>query len=718
MNSLRSLGLIGNDLMHTVNGREFVTRDKLCSEVQEALDAAGGRLSLVDLPSILNVDLSHCNRAAEEAADKEQSGITQHQGELFSEAYIDGIADEIGELLAEGGIATIGDLARQFSLGADILTTFLRPRLSTIINGQMDGGVLYTDGYINRLRAQVRGALRGCDAPIPLTTLTKELGLVTSSSSLSAVVQSTIEEIGTNELGLGKLTAGSWVPYSYVSSQQDYVKQYYSQNNYITYEAVTKCGVPQGRQFLTHSFPEGIAMGTIFISPVILQQLELAIEEALSCQEWCDVMSALPSDFSETDAAALLEQVKGSFSIFAGTVAVAPAFVDSLQNSLIEIAKKEAEMSSSRKEADKKGASAAPTIVLQSGRNDDTDEEDWSNKGKGKGRKKAMLKKKGSATTATKSQPSREKSSAEERPEFLTQQGLEKVILKSYPDLEGVGTEGTLPSSLASHVSPAVTREYQAALHAIFTAGAGNRKRLRDAASASLESNYQKLQLFARGAQLYEDDVDLHASIMKHLMKSIGGECMEAVMKSLAADSSVCEDMAIDETVALTAQQRAAIIADVPADLKSTLVRMQEAQNNSLYDSFVDALEAATESAGLWLRKLDKKAEKQAVLMFRKTLEEQLEAECTASAGLTLLVPLLIASHTGKAVILPGRALGLVLEKLKRILPKEQYEVLTEYHRATVEYLKGTGSNDVCRLEELLTKAKTLVLRNQEQASS
>ena len=44
---LRQLGLLGEDLLHTANGREYLTAEQLKVEVLQAVEAAGGRVALV-----------------------------------------------------------------------------------------------------------------------------------------------------------------------------------------------------------------------------------------------------------------------------------------------------------------------------------------------------------------------------------------------------------------------------------------------------------------------------------------------------------------------------------------------------------------------------------------------------------------------------------------------------------------------------------------------
>ena len=47
INKLNQMGFLGDGLLHTVNGREYVTPEHLRKELMEAVESAGGRMSLV-----------------------------------------------------------------------------------------------------------------------------------------------------------------------------------------------------------------------------------------------------------------------------------------------------------------------------------------------------------------------------------------------------------------------------------------------------------------------------------------------------------------------------------------------------------------------------------------------------------------------------------------------------------------------------------------------
>lgn len=59
---LKQLGVFGDELLHTMNGKEYITTDRLKVDIQTALRQAGGRLELTELPALVGVDLAHCEK--------------------------------------------------------------------------------------------------------------------------------------------------------------------------------------------------------------------------------------------------------------------------------------------------------------------------------------------------------------------------------------------------------------------------------------------------------------------------------------------------------------------------------------------------------------------------------------------------------------------------------------------------------------------------------
>ena len=79
--------------------------------------------------------------------------------DLHLRFYLDGIAIEINDYLQEEGEVKVIDLSKRFNLNPDILQTVIERKVGKTIHGQLERGVLYTDLFVQRHNAQVRGAL-------------------------------------------------------------------------------------------------------------------------------------------------------------------------------------------------------------------------------------------------------------------------------------------------------------------------------------------------------------------------------------------------------------------------------------------------------------------------------------------------------------------------------------------------------------------------------
>lgn len=61
-------------------------------------------------------------------------------------------------------MVAMGELARRYSLAADLLQAAVGPRVGGAIRGRLEGGLLYTAAYLARVKAQAR-------SPTPATLM-------------------------------------------------------------------------------------------------------------------------------------------------------------------------------------------------------------------------------------------------------------------------------------------------------------------------------------------------------------------------------------------------------------------------------------------------------------------------------------------------------------------------------------------------------------------
>lgn len=53
-------------------------------------------------------------------------------------------------------MVAMGELARRYALGAELLQSAVGPRIGGAIRGRLEGGLLYTAAYLARIKAQAR----------------------------------------------------------------------------------------------------------------------------------------------------------------------------------------------------------------------------------------------------------------------------------------------------------------------------------------------------------------------------------------------------------------------------------------------------------------------------------------------------------------------------------------------------------------------------------
>lgn len=63
---IKKLGALDDELLHTANGQHYVTAAKLVDEIAECVEEQGGRVAIVDLPSLVGVDFTHCRAQSAE----------------------------------------------------------------------------------------------------------------------------------------------------------------------------------------------------------------------------------------------------------------------------------------------------------------------------------------------------------------------------------------------------------------------------------------------------------------------------------------------------------------------------------------------------------------------------------------------------------------------------------------------------------------------------
>ncbi|EFJ45906.1 hypothetical protein VOLCADRAFT_105788 [Volvox carteri f. nagariensis] len=734
INKLRQLGILSEgELLHTLNGKEYLTVECLRSEIQNALRQAGGRLSLVELPTIVGVDYVHCERQASVIVSESGGTVMEVQGELITTQYFDAIAAEINDQLHEAGQLNIGELAAQYGLATEMVLNMVSMRLGSTITGRLEGGLLYTQSYLRAIKAQLRGALRAAASPALVLNLMRDAGLGATGDAASAggggggaglaaalassggggVIATLIEELVQEGALRGALKGGgtSWAPAVYGEVQQDAVASFYSQNGWVAYDTVRRkftpilirdvpepsyapsLGISNERSYLRGTFPDGLPLESAFVSPSLLAALEAAVEDVAAAAStgsgvgsggggWVDVAPLLPSVLSEADVAALLGRI--------------PLLRDQerrpAKERKVHVEKADADArTAAHKALQERKASSGAAGTAGAG-------------GGGSGAGAAAL------------------------PDW-------------FPEMDWGGVDDGKAEAVAQLLLPGAVAAYEEALQAAFTAGAEERRRAKESLARQFEESCTRLLLYGAGVETYADDEATYTALQRHALRTTGAECVdllyrwarvehppEGAEQSAAAGGPA--SVSGNGPGFLTAAEVKQVLRSVPPDVAEGLAAAADAPGAATVRDAEVLLDRAAAAVGVRAKKLDKKGEKAALAALRERLLSSLASEVDPPAALTLMVPLANMRIMGKAVTLPGKALGQVLSRLQQAA-EEGSELaalvrgLGELHEGVVEYLKAQSGGSAAatttgamleRLSAMLPQLKAgLGLQEQHQ---
>ena len=162
------------DVIFTCDGKEYITEEHLLREIEDELYSCGGRISLSDLATTLNVDYLQVESKASQLSRTSAGEVSLVLSQLVSRQYKDNMAQEIDLKLQEVGIITIAELTKQYDLSADFLEGVISERLGTIIKGKADANdsrIIVTNDYLSQYQSKVTGVLSAVTRPVPLNTI-------------------------------------------------------------------------------------------------------------------------------------------------------------------------------------------------------------------------------------------------------------------------------------------------------------------------------------------------------------------------------------------------------------------------------------------------------------------------------------------------------------------------------------------------------------------
>jgi len=284
----------------TLDGKEYVTPKQLEYEIKDELTDHSGRINILELQPLLNIDLSRIESKISEMVKRDKK-LRVVNGDLIAKYYFDGVAKELNETLQEYGQISLHELAKRFSLNIETLEEEIKERLGIQVEGTFEGGTLYTDVFVARCRAQLRGTFSAITKP---TSVRELLSKQDVPQKLFYGILKDLQEEG---ILAGKVERGVFCPLIFEKFRRQWIESFFAQNGFIEYSNMKKVGINDPLKLLEELYPNGAALDSCFVSENFIRAIDANVEESIHNQEsWIDVMRLVEFSIGTRDCQKLI----------------------------------------------------------------------------------------------------------------------------------------------------------------------------------------------------------------------------------------------------------------------------------------------------------------------------------------------------------------------------------------------------------------------------
>ncbi|XP_071396646.1 E3 UFM1-protein ligase 1 [Centroberyx affinis] len=697
------------DVVHTLDGKEYVTPAQISREIRDELYVHGGRINIVDLQQLINVDLVHVESRASDIA-KSDKGVQFVLGQLIDENYLDRLAEEVNDKLQEAGLISIAELCKNYDLPGDFLTEELSKRLGKLVQGEMDQynrGAIFTPAFVARHKARIRGLFSAITRPTPVSNMIGAFGFQ------EHLLYSVLEELVNSGRLKGTVVGGRqdkavYIPDIYSRTQNTWVDSFLQQNGYLEFDALVRLGIPDPINYIKKRFKSSklLFLRAACVGQALVDQVEASVEEAVSSATWTDIQPILPSCLSMEDVGMLINQamrntnVQSSARVLGGTVVVSEKFISNCLSLFDEAMQNKAQKEVKNNpvflitEEDLKQASMVTESTgpskkekREAERRKKASEGTGSVKGGGGGNAREIrirkTKKKGRRDEDSDEEtgpPQQNRSKQTEVP-FMAQEEIEAVLEERVSDCPE-----EILSELAEHLVRPLTKTYQEVVRAVFMSSTSspsgaNKKRSMKDLQEEITNLYNNIRLFEKGIKFFSDETQVHIS--KHVLKTVCTDVTNILVNFLAADLM----MSVENPSSITNEVRVKILGKLPDETKGPLMKLHNCLNGKTIEDFFSNIETSAEVCGFMLKKGDKKKERQALFLHRQALTEQLKETEEPALVLHLTSSLLFQASTHCMLHAPGRCVPQIIGTLMGRIPTEQQQLLSRYQSLVVKQL-------------------------------
>uniref|UniRef100_A0A8C6PAR3 E3 UFM1-protein ligase 1 n=1 Tax=Nothobranchius furzeri TaxID=105023 RepID=A0A8C6PAR3_NOTFU len=685
------------DVVFTLDGKEFVTPAQISREIRDELYVHGGRINIVELQQIINVDWVHVENKASDIA-KSDRGAQLVLGQLIDDSYLEHLAEEVNDKLQEAGLISIAELCKSYDLPGDFLTEELSKRLGKLIQGEMDQynrGVIFTPAFVARHKARIRGLFSAITRPTPISTMIGAFGFQ------EHLLYSVLEELVISGRLKGSVVGGRqdkavYIPDIYARTQNSWVDSFLQQNGYLEFDALLRLGIPDPSGYIRKRFKSSklLFLRAACVGQALVDQVEASVEEAVSSATWTDLQPILPSCLSVEDTGMLISQAirntstQSSARLLGGAVVVSEKFISSCLTLFDEALQQKAQTEVKNNpvflvtEEDLKQASILTESSAPS-KKEKREAERRKKAAEGSGSKAG-----GGGSNAreirirkTKKKGRREEDSDEDYVPSHNRfsSNLSIRCCSPTPDLPVLRFHRT-PLTHTSCLCRPLTKNYQEVLRTVFmsssssASGASKKKSMKDL-QEEITNLYNNIRLFEKGTKFFSDETQVH--ITKHILKTVCTDMTNILVNFLAADLM----MSVENPCTITNEVRVKILGKLSEETKGPLLKLHNSLSGKVREVTMQlSADASTEACSHVCV-----CSRQAQFLHRQALTEQLKETEDPALVLHLTSVLLFQASTHCMLHAPGRCVPQIIGTLTGKIPTQH--LLSAYQSLVVKQL-------------------------------
>ncbi|KAK0398625.1 hypothetical protein QR680_002681 [Steinernema hermaphroditum] len=682
------------DLIFTTDGKEYITKKHLITEIRNECLAHDGRAPIGDIAAALRVEFGQIEAQIDDVVTEDDEFFVCN-GELISRDYIRKLCMEVDAKLQEMGSLSLQHLTKTMHVPTEVLNNHILANVGSTIDAVQYGDILYTSTYLRCQRNALRAVLSALTRVTPLSRIQQHLNV---SPSLFSSLWDELRELKAvpgSIVGNKNSTNALYVPSIHDRMVKQYTLNTFHEHQVIDFGTLKKLFITDPAQYLKQVFSkEDIKKNLIIfpncaISTELWQEVEKTVEDEMSKMDYCDLAHAIPPtvpfEDSDIDVAGQLLLKKHNdwritesglcydTRIIGKVIKGLDSFIaDKAEAMAPEYAKQMRQQQPHKAKADSKKAA---------------DDDDWDTNG---GKKKKGGKQKGGKQSKAAEEPKQQSAS---------------ITIPSDEILKEMKSQCELPEELVDEIGDDIKRQIdlvfrdrvEAALLNIHQSAAQSQKKTLQLLQQQIQNLYGNICMFQQGTSEFDDAPAM--SLKSHLLRTLCTDLANAILEYVSGASNIGS---------LTPKMRTEVINGLPSsEAKESITE--------LYSHLLDLdkfLESANVASPARLRSPDRKLMEDIKEAHVADLRTQLETCNDPAASFLLAVLIFLATRLNTYVHASGKFVRDLLSHIEKAEDVKSSEVrlLNECHRLVVASLKKNGDdNEGEELVEKIGELKTLV---------